>query len=114
MIIRKIAEMVAERHAKVERMTVDPMTILLIIEVVTAAIKAYKECKKKPEDAKLALQHPSMVDRVFIGRTLKKAAKERMETGPTLKLRRAFFDSCKTLTDEEIAAAFEEVPNEII
>lgn len=110
MIIRKIAERIAEHHSRVEQVALDPATILIIAAAITVALKAFQECQNKPEDAYRASRMPTGREKVFIGKALREASGNKLATLKTLRLRRAFFEVAKTLTQEEITAAFNEAP----
>ncbi len=110
-ILRKIAEKVAAHNARIERAAaIDPATILIIIEVVTMAIKAIQECKNTPENAEKRLHTPAASDKFFVAKAIKKASKDKLSTIQVIRLRRSFFDECKKLESQEIQEAFKEVP----
>ncbi len=117
-MLKAIAEKVVARYAKNSQLAaIDPVTVMLIIEVVTMAIKAYIECKNKPQEARTRVLGNNVGDRVFINRAIKQAAAEkgeRVSTIEALRLRRAFFESGKDISDEEVHKAFQEVDNSIV
>jgi len=107
--IKRKAEEIA-REAGGKKMGIDPATAIMLIEiaikVVTALVKAYRECKKKPDEAAASMRQPRLPER----RRLKKLAREHAgEEVSVEKLHQAAIKVAAGVTDAEVEQMYAEV-----
>lgn len=66
-----IATRIAAKHVG-EGRAIDPLTIMLILGVVTQVLKMWKECKKEPEEITFSCKNPTDKDIALLRRQIRK------------------------------------------
>jgi hypothetical protein len=98
MSIENLAERISESAQKKDgNYGIDPITISIIISIVTNLIKLWWACKDK-QSIKGELQNPSLIFKVLLKREIRKRARREDRTA----LYGAFLDVVPALTEQEI------------
>lgn len=67
-IARKLQDNLYTKQAVV----IDPATVMLIMSLVSAVIKIWQDCKKKPEEAVVVAQYPTSRERRVLKRIIRR------------------------------------------
>ena len=98
MNVEQLAERISESAQKKDgNYGIDPVTISIIISIVTNLIKLWWACKDK-QSIKGELQNPSFLFKVLLKREIRKRARREDRTA----LYGAFLDVVPALTEQEI------------
>lgn len=107
--IRMKAEQIAAEAGRSKKLGIDPATIAMLIDiaikVVTALVNAYRECKKKPDEAAASMRSPRLLER----RRLKKLVRQHATDEVSVeKLHQAAIKVAAGVTDAEVEQMYGE------
>jgi len=96
--LEKVANrVVAHASAKDERFGIDPITISIIISIITNLVKLWWSCKSEKR-VRSELQNPSWLFKLFLKREIRKQTRGQQRQ----VLYGAFLDVAPTLSEKEI------------
>lgn len=72
MSIENLAQKVQDKLVTKQDVVIDPATVMLIMTIVSGVIRAWKECKKKPEEAVVVAQYPTDKEKRGLKRLIRK------------------------------------------
>ena len=94
----------AHASAKDETYGIDPVTISIIISIITNLVKLWWSCRSEKR-VKSELQNPSWLFKLFLKREIRKQARGRERN----VLYGAFLDVAPTLSEKEINSILREI-----
>lgn len=88
--------------------SIDPATIMIIMEIVSNVIAMWKDCKKPPVEAAASAKSPSRFERLVLRRTCVKmlGAKEFRRSGDVLMSK--LVEKASSLTESNMAEMYED------